>query len=464
VKTIPVEVVGPSYKDRSPQFSNQRTQNMYLGPGRDTKWAAYDFYGCKPFLSRSGIDRGLYVFQDQLYQVSSGQLIRIASDGTVTALGAVTSTNRCLFDDDGLNLFITTGADTFVYNGSTVSMVTSSNLESPVSVNYLNGFFLYDGDEGRFQASEVGDGTTINDLSVGVANSNGDGILRGLVHDQLVYWYGSRSIEPWYFSGTGDLPFDRLEQGIIQMGLGATYSLADDKDAMYCLGADRQFYKISRSVAQPISTPAVREVEGFTTISDAIGWTLTLENQQFYWVTFPSESRSFLYSITLNYWVDLSYGMEGARHLANSYAYCYGKHFVADYRNGNIYQLDEQTFTDNGQPRLRWRDMAPITGAMIGVPGNQVTSGGLQLDMEVGVGLATGQGIEPVLMCSSSGDGGKIFGEEIHVPIGIMGAYRHKPMYDHFITGYSIVHRIGCSDPVYFSLFGGLGSVADGGY
>lgn len=464
MKVIPVEVAGPSYKDRSPQFANQRTQNMYLGPGRESKWAAYDFYGCKPFLAREGLDRGLYVFQDRLYQVSNDQLLRIDADGIVIVLGAVTGPNRCIFDDDGLNLFMATGDTPFVYNGTLVSPVTSTNLETPNSVNYLNGFFLYDGDEGRFQASDAGDGTTINDLSVGVANSDGDGILRGLVHDQLVYWYGSRSIEPWYFSGTGELPFERLEQGIIQLGLGATYSLAHDKDAMYCLGSDRQFYKISRSVAQPISTPAVREVEGFTTVSDAIGWTLTVENQQFYWVNFPTESRSFLYSITLNYWVDLSFGMNGERHLANSYAYCYGKHLVTDHRSGNIYELDKDTFTDNAEPRLRWREMAPITGSDIGLPGHQVTSGGLQLLMEVGVGLASGQGIDPVLMCSSSGDGGKVFGEELHVPIGAMGDHRKNPVYDHFITGYSIVHRIGCSDPVYLSLFGGLGSFTDGGY
>ena len=464
MKALPVEVAGPSYKDRSPQLSSQRTQNMYLGPGRENKWAAYDFYGCKPFLARAGQDRGLYVFQDQLYQVSGGSLLRIAGDNSVTVLGLVSGSNRCIFDDDGLNLVIATGETVFQYNGSTVVPITSTNLETPVSVNYLNGFFLYDGDEGRFQASDAGDPATINDLSVGVANSDGDGILRGIVHDQLVYWYGSRSIEPWYFSGSGDLPFERLEQGIIQQGLGATYSLAQDKDAMYCLGADRQFYKISRSVAQPISTPAVRAVESFAVISDAIGWTLTLENQQFYWVNFPTESRSFLYSITLNYWVDLSYGMSGARHLANSYAYCYGKHLVADYRSGNLYELDRNTFTDNSQPRLRWRDMAPVTGTDIGLPGHQVTSGGLQLLMEVGVGLTAGQGADPVLMCSTSGDGGKVFQSETHVPMGIMGDYRKNPVYDHFVTGYSIVHRIGCSDPVYLSLFGGLGSFTDGGY
>jgi len=464
MKTVPVEVAGPSYKDRSNQLSNQKTQNMYLGPGRETKWCAYDFYGCKAFITRAGTNRGFHVFNESLYQVAGNSLMLINSAGSVTVLGTITGSQRCLFDDDGLNIFITTGNDVFKYNGTTVSLVTSANLETPNSVSYLNGFFLYDGDEGRFQASDSGDGGTINDLSVGVANSNGDDIMRGISHDQIIYWFGPRSIEPWYFSGSGDLPFERLEQGIIEIGLGATYSIGENKDVMVFLGSDRQFYKLSQSVAEPISTPAVREVEGFDTIYDAIGWCFVLETQQFYWVTFPTESRTFLYSITLNYWVELSFGMNGERHLADAYAFCYGKHLIADYRNGNIYELDKDTFTDNGEARLRIRDMAPITGGQLGIPGNRVICGRLQIDMEVGVGLAVGQGVDPEIMCRYSNDGGKTFGAEEQVSIGVMGNYGKRVDFFKFVDGYSIVPRILCTDPVYLSLFAGFADIEDGGF
>lgn len=462
--TIPVAVAGPSYKDRSPQHSNQRTVNMYLGPGRESKWAAYDFPGCKGFVERAGTDRGFYVFNEEHYQVSGTSLLLISPAGAVTVLGTITGTNRCIFADDEINLFIATGVDVFKYDGTTVSVVSSANLETPTSVSYLNGYFLYDGDESRFQASDAGDGATINDLSVGIANSTGDRLLRGFVHDQLVYWFGTKAIEPWYFSDTGNLPFERLDQGIIKLGLGATYSLAANQDAMYFVGSDRQVYKLSRSVAESISTPAVRAIESFSTVDDAIGWTIVFEEQSFYWLTFPTESRTFLYSITLNYWVELSYGMDGARHLANSYAYCYGKHLVSDYRSGNIYELDLETYTDNGQPRLRVRDMAPITGGQIGLPGNRVICGRLQLEMEVGVGLAAGQGVTPELMCNVSGDGGRTWRGEEQVAFGIMGDYSKRVDFYKFVDGYTIVHRIMCSDPVYLSLFGGFADVEDGGF
>lgn len=465
MKALPVELAGPTYKDRSGQMSCQKTQNLYLGPGLYSKWAAYDFFGCKAYITDSGQDRGLYVFNEQLYRVLSNDLILIAVDGVQTVVGTVGGIGRCIFDDDGVNIFIASGGQVFQYNGTTVVAVTSPNLETPNSVSYLNGFFLYDGDEGRFQASDAGDGATINDLSVGVANSDGDRLLRGFVHSQLVYWYGARSIEPWFYSGTGELPFDRLEQGFIPLGLGATYSVAADEDSMYFLGANKQFYKLSRSVATSISTPGLaNEIEAFDAIDDAIGWTLTFQGQQFYWVNFPSQSKSYLYSVTYNYWVDLSYGMDGERHLANSYAYCYGKHYVTDYRNGNLYELDLATRTDNGDPILRFRDSAPITGQAIGLPGHRVIVGSLRLDMQVGVGLAAGQGSDPEIMFEVSGDGAKSFSGQEQVSMGEMGAYGQRVNCDKFWSGQSIVYRLLCSDPIYWSFWGGIVDADDGGY
>jgi hypothetical protein len=42
MKTIPVELAGPTYKDRAGQLFSQKTQNLYLGPGREgIQWAGY---------------------------------------------------------------------------------------------------------------------------------------------------------------------------------------------------------------------------------------------------------------------------------------------------------------------------------------------------------------------------------------------------------------------------------------
>jgi hypothetical protein len=409
----------------------------------------------------------MHVFRDEMYQVSGVELIRISSAGAITVLGTIPGSNRCIFADDGINLVITNGLAAYLYVGDTgaFTFIFNPNIETPNSVSYLNGSFLYDGDDGRFQASNVGAPGSVTALSVGIANSSGDVLLRGFAHDQLVYFAGPKSFEPWYYTGAGDLFFDRLDQGIVQVGLGALHSMADDVDGMYYLGSDRQFYRMSRSVAIPISTPSVAlEVQGFDTVSDCIGWTFDMDGQRFYWATFPAESRSMLYSITLGYWVDLSYGMDGERHLANSHVFCYGKHYVADYRNGNIYHLDDQTYTDNGETILRYRDSAPITGGPLGFAGNRVIVGRLQLNVELGTGLTTGQGSQPEIFCRISGDGGKTFGPEDQVPLGVQGDYDYRVDYDKFADGYSIVYRIQITDPIKFAFWGGFVDVEDGGH
>ena len=75
--------------------------------------------------------------------------------------------------------------------------------------------------------------------------------------------------------------------------------------------------------------------------------------------------------------------------------------------------------------------------------------------MTVGVGLATGQGVDPVLMCEFSPDGGLTWQAEQFVPIGVQGDYIKPVDFWDFATGYEVRCRISCSDPVYLSMFDG---------
>lgn len=468
MKSVPVTVAGPDHQDRSRQLSSQISQNVYIARGRggDVQWVMNDFYGSKRFVTRLSTDRGLWVFNDELYQVSGSTLYKINNLGSSTDCGSVPGVGRCLFADDGVNLYIVTGGNVYRYNGTTTENVTPSVLESPNSIAYLNGFYGYDGDEGRFNISDNGDAATVNPLAVGIANSNGDPIVRVYAYDQLLYLFGTKTIEPWYYSGSGNLNFDRMDQAISQTGLGAVHSLSSDDNQMYFLGDDKSVYRMKGGSSEKISTEQVsRKIQLFTIVSDAIGFCMSLEGQDFYCITFPTADKTFLYSATFNYWVTLSTGMSGGQYLATSYAYCYGRHFVSDSRTGSINYLDDKSHDDAGEARLRVRYMSPITSAnMGGTSRRRIVSGGIELDMETGQGLATGQGVDPVLMIDASGDGGYTFQNERFIPIGEMGRYDYKPQYDEFTDGYSIVYRIKCSDPIYLSVFGGYAYITDGGY
>lgn len=460
--TIPVDIGGQTYQDRSPQLSSQITRNMYLGKGREgeSRFVLYDFPGCKSFASGLGVDRGATVFNGVVYCVQGNTLYSLSSTGTLTAIGAIPGSGRAIFRNDGFLLVIVADGTVHVYDGSTLVVETDSDLESPRGVAYLNNQFIFDGTGGRFVTADPGT-TDIDGLNYAAAESHPDDLLIPYDFGQLVYMFGERSIEPWFNSGVGSPPFDRLDQGIIQIGLGAVYSVDNDDNFIYFLADNRSIYRLNGSNAERVSTPAIDNMIREYTTADAVGFCFSFHGQDFYQISFPE--GTLLYSSTYGYWVELSYGLDGDRHLANSYVSAYGKHLVFDYLSGNVYELDQETYTDNGQTRLRTRVLPPLTGAQIQIPGRRVVVGRLQLDMEVGVGLVTGQGSNPQLMCEWSNDGGRTWGNQSFVEFGEAGAYTKKVEFFQFASGYSLVARISCSDPVYLSIFSGFADVDDGG-
>ena len=118
-------------------------------------------------------------------------------------------------------------------------------------------------------------------------------------------------------------------------------------------------------------------------------------------------------------------------------------------------ELDLDTYTDNGQARLRIRTLPNFNGKMIGAPSKRIMFKQLRINAEVGVGLVTGQGSDPVLMCELSPDGGQTWQDQKNVSIGVNGDYMIPVDFWDFCSGYDVRARILCSDPVYLSMFDG---------
>lgn len=471
---IPVQIAGPSYQDRSPQLSSQYTQNVYLGQSREGEsvFASYDWPGCKPHYSGSGVDRGMVEYLGSKYKVSGTNLVKIDSSGVLTTIGSIPGAGRCVFgviwDDSlaGYGLIISADGVRYYYDQSTIAVMSDADLTAGYSVAVMNDIAVFDCTNGDIVHTVYGSPTNVSSFFA-TTNTSPDGLVRVYAFNPYIYTFGTSSIEQWAYNGAStEFIFSRQEGATIPIGAAARYSIANDENFIFFLGSDRRFYRLKNSFAEPISTPGIsNEVESMTTIDDAIGFCVKLSGQSFYVVTFPAENKTLYYSASLNYWGHLSRGTGlPERHIANSYLFHNNRHYVADHRNGNVYEWDFDTYTDNGEARLRTRVMSPLTGAQLRLYGRSITVSSLDIDMEVGVGLASGQGVTPQLMCSVSNDGGRTFGAQTLVNIGALGDYAEKVKYDQFANGRSIVYKIECSDPVYLSIFGGSCEVFDGGY
>lgn len=72
----------------------------------------------------------------------------------------------------------------------------------------------------------------------------------------------------------------------------------------------------------------------------------------------------------------------------------------------------------------------------------------LQLDLEVGLGLTTGQGVDPMLMLQWSDDGGRTWSKEHWVSAGRLGAYRHRAIWRRLGRARTRTWRVVCAEAV----------------
>jgi hypothetical protein len=463
--TVPLDIAGPTGGHKSIQYSSEVTENVYLDKSESGKRGAHSFPGLKAFGTSSGLDRGQHVMAEQLYKLNATTLYRVSSVGAYTSLGTISGTDRAIFADDGTNLFIVANNQLYKYNGTTVSTVSQSVVSNPKSIAYINKQFIITGDNGLWASSDVGDGSTYNALNFAEAETRPDPLVRDYIFNQVAYLAGSETIDPWRNTGSGNPPFSRQDTPLVNLGLLGKHAITNTKKYMYLLSPDKKIYQIIGVSFRPVSTHSIsREIELMIDASDCIASTYTYDGQEFVILAFSNGNKTFVYSETYDYWFTLSSGQDYDRWLPNSVFYCYGKWLTSDRLNGNVYELDRDTYTHNSDYAIRTRTLPSITGELIRKPGKRVMVSRLRIDMQVGVGLVTGQGVNPVVMCEWSNDGGHTWGVQSFVEFGEMGNYTKLVTFDQFITGYEIRARIRCSDPVYLSVSGAEVEMREAGY
>ena len=116
---------------------------------------------------------------------------------------------------------------------------------------------------------------------------------------------------------------------------------------------------------------------------------------------------------------------------------------MSDRRNGNIYQLDDLTYSDNGSsiPMELWTRHSWNDDKDIGI--QQV-----QIDVEGGVGLVTGQGVNPVYDLQVSKDGGNSFYSVGYSSVGAIGQFTQRLIWNTLGAARDWVLKLRITDPV----------------
>ena len=395
--------------------------------------------------------------------------------------GTTTSTTANKLTDSGAT-FSTTGikAGMIVYNttDSTEATITAVDSETALSLSsdvftsgeayvigdadfpdgattcdFLDSYFIVELVD-QFYISGANNGMKWDALDFATAESAPDGIVRVYQdHGDLVL-FGEVTTEHWTDSGAVDFPFNQVQGINAEWGLAAKWSIAKFDNSLMYLAKNRMgevlLVRLEGYYPKPIDNFEFHSIiNGYTTVSDATGFGYLLGGHPMYQINFPSEGTSWLYDGSTNMITELqSYG--STRHRAEIYTHFLNKNYVTDFENGNIYKLDKDTYTDNGETIVRQLRSKHIFSPR---DFNMIVDS-LQLLMETGVGLATGQGSAPLAMLRYSKDQGHTWSGEIQTSIGAIGNYKTRAIWRRLGVARDWVFEISISDPIKVVLTG----------
>lgn len=468
----PIPLFGTGIKSYSEVVTAQRRLNCFYDKRADGDKNAFILRGTPGTVLRYTLPtspvRGWTSILGTLYVVAGASVYTIDNAGLVTNRGSIPyGTNNVGIADNGIQILIVDGV------GGYVLTIATNVLTTIVDANFPNGATTASFLNGRFQVNKANSRQYYVGQSYAAAtwtpaifaskeNSSDNLIAVQVLKGTLILW-GPTAMEFWQDVGASPIPYQRISGSSQTWGLAALWSRAELDNSLVFLGQNPQgsvqVLKLTGYVPERISTSDIENIiNGFSTFSDAVALTYMLDGHPMYQLTFPTGNRSFLYDAASASWQEVQTGLDLlARHYANLGVVFNSLNYVSDYQSGNIYELDDSVYTDNGVAIKR-----QVVTVHVRNGGSPMALDEIMLDMDTGVGLQTGQGSDPQIMMQVSKDGGRTFGYERWVSIGRVGQYfSPRVIWRRLGMAADFVMKFTMTDPVKFCITSGYASSLD---
>jgi hypothetical protein len=456
-----ISLFGIGQFGKSSNVTSQERLNCYLEvqPGDDRSKVA--FYGTPGLILYKSFGetpiRGEYDKGDFVYVVHRGTFYEVNNAGVATARGTIgTTSGRVYMADNGVQLMLIDGTLGYIYNFGTLAFtqITDVDFMGAASVTWMDGYFIVGvPNTQKFQISALYDGLTWDALDFSSAEANPDNIVRVFADNSNLYLFGSISTEFWSNTGATDFPYARISGGATEWGCGAINSITKYDNSVAFLAKNRMgevmVARMNGYQPQKISTPELDHIiNSYASVSDATTFAYLLGGHPMLQLNFPAAGESWLYDGLSQAWSKLkSYNV--TRHRAEMGVSFLSKILVTDYANGNLYRLDANTYTDNGDP-IEFE----LISRHVCNDDHRLIVSKLQIDMETGVGLATGQGSNPQVMLQVSKDGGHTWGVEQWCKLGAIGSFLQRAIWRRLGLARDFTFKIRITDPIKKVIFG----------
>lgn len=461
----PIDLFGSSMRGYSDAVSRQRRVNCFYDLRQDGDASKVIVRGTPGkvrwvTLPNNLPARGMITVGNYMYVPAGGNVYRIDSSGNITSLtgSILNGTNDIEMATSGLQILVVDGVSGYAINIAAATITTIGDINFPsgcVSVDFLDGKFIAQmpGTK-QFNVSASYDCTNWTPLVFGTKEQFPDNLSAVEVLNGVLLLFGTQSLEFWQDAGTSPLQFQRIPASTQTWGLAAHDSRAQINNTLAFLGQNPQggiqvLILNGYTPTRISNTDLENIISKFSSYMDAVAYTYIVDGHPMYQLTFPTANRSFLWDALTGIWYEVQSGLALLNRDISQWGCVFNTiNYASDSTNGNIYSLQTNVYTENGAAIMRL-----IASKHVRMNGDKFAIPRLFLNMETGVGLQSGQGVNPQIMIRVSKDKGRTFPIERYVNIGAVGHYRTPTVSTRRLgASEDFVFEFCMTDPVKFTI------------
>jgi hypothetical protein len=492
--------VGQSYTAPNPWQDRQQTLNYYVELSQDDKSkTATALLGCpglNPLFSvadgpSGGEVRGCWVLPGGTRAIAvcgnNCAMITMTVPATQTSIaqfsveifGSLLTNNGpvCIRDNgaEGDQIVIVDGPYGYTVNmtGTPVlTQITDPGFLGADRVAFIDGWLIFNQPDTQvfYTTGPTPYTVTFPGSFFALKDSSSDNLITLMENNRELWLIGERTSEVWYNAGGANFAFSRVPGVAPQIGCSAVNSIARLGSSLVWLGSSERGENVVIQTEQysykDISTRAVEAaISSYPYVADAIGFVYEEEGHLFYVLTFPTADKTWCYDVASGGWHERASFTPATAQLHRVRANCFmnfqNLRMVGDFESGYIHQMSRKVYTDagfdpdSGLPTttpLVARRRSPIIWSRENR--KRMFHGSLQVDFAPGVGLQSGQGVNPQAMLRWSDDAGESFGNEHWTSIGKVGRYKNRALWRRLGQARDRVYEVTVTDPVQRDIVG----------
>ena len=430
---------GPSNQAQSVLSNFERTVNWYVEPnggGSGLGPALYPTPGQREFLRVSDVGtRGGISIAGRTFAVVGSGFYELFDTRTSTLRGTVTAdANPATVSYNGTaggQLFITSGGNGYCFTLATNTLTQVLTGEATMGGMLSARFLAFNAANGRVRLSGQNDGLTWDAALYFARTLAPDPWQAMLVSPPNIWLIGSQTAEVWYDSGAFPQPFAPVSGAFYPYGTSSTFSAAVVGEFVTWVSMNRdgqpQIIAARGYSPSPISNYAVEyALSGYartSTVSDAEVLGYGDDGHLFACFSFPSARATWCFDFTTGLWHERGTWVSASNrfeawsprvHLA-----AFGRHLVGSRTSSVIAEMTGTIATEaDGGVIRRVRVAPPLVAEVL----RRAVIARLEVFVEPGLGLASGQGSDPEVMLRVTGDG-KRWSSEMTAKAGKRGDY-----------------------------------------